>query len=254
MGIRQRNDLEFYDRSADDWWDQTAKIYALYHLNLPRFQYFDRYIANWQGLKVLDVGCGGGFTSEFLAARGAIVSGIDQAQKCIVKAKEHAVQHNLNIDYQHSVAENLPYEDNSFDVAICVDVLEHVRNLKQTISEIYRVLKPGGFFGFDTINRTFKSKLVMIWLLEDILQEIPQGIHDWQKFIRPSELRQLMAENGLKDFDIRGFNVFGTGIFAKIAAYVHYKKTGSFKININEDLSVMYIGKAEKKLVPNHHG
>ena len=248
MVIKQRNDLEFYDRIAEQWWNQTAKIYALYHLNLPRFQYFQRYITNWQGLKVLDVGCGGGFTCEFLAARGAIVSGIDQAQKCIVKAREHAAQHSLRIDYQQARAENLPYEDNSFDAAICVDVLEHVSDLQQTISEIYRILKPGGFFGFDTINRTFQSKLVMIWLLEDLFQEIPQGIHDWQKFIKPEELRQLMDENGFGDFDIKGFNVFGTGILAKIAAYMHYKKTGSFKISINEDLSVMYIGKAEKKL------
>ena len=178
MVIKQRNDLEFYDRVAEQWWNPTAKIYALYHLNLPRFQ----------------------------------------------------------------------YEDNSFDAAICVDVLEHVSDLQQTISEIYRILKPGGFFGFDTINRTFKSKLVMIWLLEDILPEIPQGIHDWQKFIKPEELRQLMDENGFGDFDLKGFNVFGAGILAKIAAYMHYKKTGSFKISINEDLSVMYIGKAEKKL------
>ena len=246
MVIRQRNDLEFYDRVADQWWNETAKIYALYHLNLPRFQYFDRYITNWQGIKVLDVGCGGGFTCEFLAARGAIVSGIDRAKKCIVKAREHAAQYSLTIDYEHGVAENLPYENSSFDAVICVDVLEHVGDLKQTISEISRILKPGGFFGFDTINRTFKSKLVMIWLLEDILQEIPQGIHDWEKFIKPEEVKQLMHENGFGNFDIQGFNVFGTGILAKIAAYMHYKKTGSFQVNINEDLSVMYIGKAQK--------
>lgn len=244
---KKRNDLEFYNRVAEDWWKQRSKIYALYHLNLPRFEYFDRYITNWLGLKVLDVGCGGGFTSEFLAARGAIVSGIDQENKCIIKAKEHAIENNLTIDYQVGVAENLPYEDKRFDAVICVDVLEHVQDVKQTISEIYRVLKPGGFFGFDTINRTFKSKLMMIWLLENIFQEIPQGIHDWQKFIKPEELRQLMSENGLSDFDIKGFNIFGTSILANIKSYFYYKKTGSFNIDINEDLSVMYIGKAEKK-------
>jgi len=71
--MRQANDLAFYDLSADQWWSETAKIYALHHLNAPRFEYFDRYISNWQGLSVLDVGCGGGFSCEFLAQRGAIV-------------------------------------------------------------------------------------------------------------------------------------------------------------------------------------
>ncbi|MDJ0715400.1 MAG: bifunctional 2-polyprenyl-6-hydroxyphenol methylase/3-demethylubiquinol 3-O-methyltransferase UbiG [Prochloraceae cyanobacterium] len=247
MVKRKRNDLEFYDRVADQWWDDRAKIYALHHLNLPRFQYFDRYITNWDGLKVLDVGCGGGFTCEFLAARGAIVSGIDQSQNCIAKAREHAQKNSLTIEYKNSESENLPYEDSSFDAVICVDVLEHVSDLKQSILEIDRVLKPGGFFGFDTINRTFKSKLIMIWLLEDILRQIPQGIHDWEKFIKPEELTQLLQENNLGKIDIKGFNIFGESLLDNISTYFYYQKTKGFQININNDLSVMYIGKAEKK-------
>ena len=172
----KKNDLDFYDLSAENWWKTEEKIYALYHLNQPRFDFFDRYITNWQGLKALDVGCGGGFSCEFMAKRGVVVSGIDQSAKCIKTAQEHAKFCNIEIDYQPGFAENIPYYDNTFDVVICVDVLEHVADLHKTILEIYRVLKPQGFFFFDTINRNFRSRLVMIWLLEYLLREIPQGI------------------------------------------------------------------------------
>ena len=248
MSMRQRNDLAFYDLIADQWWNQTAKIYALHHLNPPRFEYYDRHIPNWSVLTVLDVGCGGGFSCEFLAMRGAIATGIDQSPNCIAKAQEHAAMHQLAIAYQHGYAESLPYANDSFDVMLCVDVLEHVANLQQTLREIHRVLKPGGMFCFDTINRTFKSRLIMIWLLEDLLQEIPCGIHDWQKFIPPEELTCIMQEIGFQEIQIKGFNIFGETVRDNITAYLHYRKTGGFKIRINEDISVMYIGKAEKSL------
>jgi 2-polyprenyl-6-hydroxyphenyl methylase/3-demethylubiquinone-9 3-methyltransferase len=242
----QRNDLEFYDHSAARWWEPTSKIYALHHLNAPRFAYFDRHIASWDGLRVLDVGCGGGFSCEFLAHRGAIVSGVDQSAPCIRIAREHAQQNQLAIDYQHGVAEHLPYSEDSFDVVVCVDVLEHVANVQETLAEVSRVLKPGGFFCFDTINRTFKSKAIMIWLLEDILQEIPRGIHDWQKFIRPHELTDLMQPFGFAEIEIKGFNIFGSTMLDHIQAYRYYRRTGNFSIRINEDTAVMYIGKARK--------
>lgn len=248
MGVRQRNDLAFYDLIADQWWNQTAKIYALHHLNPPRFQYFDRHISDWNGLTVLDVGCGGGFSCELLAMRGAIATGIDQSSNCIAKAQKHAAMRQLAIAYQHGCAESLPYLDNSFDVVLCVDVLEHVANLQQTLWEIHRVLKPGGTFCFDTINRTLKSRLIMIWLLEDLLREIPCGIHDWQKFILPKELIHMMQRIGFQEIEIKGFNVFGETILDNITAYLHYRKTGGFQISINEDVSVMYIGKAKKSL------
>jgi 2-polyprenyl-6-hydroxyphenyl methylase/3-demethylubiquinone-9 3-methyltransferase len=241
-----RNDLEFYDQSAEKWWHPDAKIYALHHLNPLRFEYFDRHITNWQGLKVLDVGCGGGFSCEFVAARQAQVYGIDRAQNCIAIAKAHAASNGFEIDYQTGFAESLPYPDNYFDVVLCVDVLEHIADLNQTIAEIHRVLKPGGVFCFDTINRTFRSHLITIWLLEEILEEIPRGIHDWKKFIKPEELTDLMQHNGLSNFEIKGFNLFGNTIWDYFAAYRRYKKTGGFSVSLNENTSVMYIGKAEK--------
>lgn len=244
--MKQRNDLTFYDDSATEWWNENAKIYALNYLNQPRFEYFDRHVPNWQGLNVLDVGCGGGFTCEYLAKRGAVVSGIDQSAKCITAAKEHALQSNLAIAYYNATAEAIPIPDETFDVVVCVDVLEHVADLSQTLTEIGRVLKPGGVFCFDTINRTLKSKIIMIWLLENILGEIDRGIHDWQKFIKPSELSDSLQHLGFEHIEIKGFNVLGETLPDYLAIYQHYRKTGQFKIIVNNDTSVMYIGKAIK--------
>jgi 2-polyprenyl-6-hydroxyphenyl methylase / 3-demethylubiquinone-9 3-methyltransferase len=242
----KKNDLSFYDLSANNWWDSNEKIYALYHLNQPRFEFFDRYVSNWQGLKALDVGCGGGFSCEFMAARGVLVSGIDQSKKCIDTAQNHAARQNLKIDYQQAIAENIPYLNNTFDVVICVDVLEHVEDWSKTLSEVYRVLKPKGIFLFDTINRTFMSKIIMIWLLENLLREIPQGVHDWNKFIQPKELSKIMQKIGFSDIEIKGLDLFGKNLYSNILSYIRYKKTGGFQGKITNNTSLMYIGKAVK--------
>jgi 2-polyprenyl-6-hydroxyphenyl methylase/3-demethylubiquinone-9 3-methyltransferase len=242
----KKNDLEFYDRSAARWWQPDAKIYALHHLNPLRFQYFDRYLTNWQGLKVLDVGCGGGFSGEFLAARGAQVFGIDQSQSCITAAKAHAATSGFAIDYQYGYAEDLPYPHNYFDVVLCVDVLEHVTDWQQTIAEIHRVLQPGGMFCFDTINRTFQSQLMMIWLLEEVIKEIDRGIHDWEKFIKPEELTSWMQQQGFTNIEIKGFSLFGDLPWDAIATFWRYKTTGNLSASITDNTSIMYIGKAEK--------
>ncbi|OWY67030.1 bifunctional 3-demethylubiquinone 3-O-methyltransferase/2-octaprenyl-6-hydroxy phenol methylase [cyanobacterium TDX16] len=242
----KKNDLEFYDRSAAQWWQPDAKIYALHRLNPLRFQYFDRHLTNWQGLRVLDVGCGGGFSCEFLAARGAKVFGIDRSQSCIATAKAHAATSGFKIDYQYGYAEDLPYADRYFDVVVCVDVLEHVTNWQQTVTEIHRVLRPGGTFCFDTINRTVQSQLMMIWFLEGVVKAIDRGIHDWEKFIKPEELTSLMQQQSFTNIDIKGFSLFGSSPWDAIATFWHYKKTGSLRASITDNTSVMYIGKAEK--------
>lgn len=242
----KKNDLQFYDLSADIWWQSDAKIYALYYLNQPRFDFFDRYVPSWQGLRVLDVGCGGGFSCEFMARRGAIVCGVDQSAKCIKQAQEHAAISGLPIEYQQAFAENLPYQANYFDIVVCVDVLEHVADLRKTIYEVSRVLQPNGLFLFDTINRTVKSQFVMIWLLENILREIKRGIHDWKKFIKPEELTDLLHNHGFASIEINGFDLFGEDLFDNILAYIHYKKTGGFKAKITHNTSLIYIGKAIK--------
>lgn len=250
----KKNDLEFYDVNAAQWWNENEKIYALYHLNTPRFEFFDRYVEEWRGLKALDVGCGGGFSCEYMAKRGVKVSGIDLSQKCIQAAQDHAKLNNLEIDYRRGVAEQLPYEDNSFDVVICVDVLEHVADVKQVIAEIHRILKPQGLFFFDTINRNLKSKFVMIWMLENLLREIQPGVHDWEKFITPEEATSLLTGSKFEQVEIKGFDFFGSSpnidirefMREKLNLYQEYKKTRVVPVKINENTSVMYIGKAVK--------
>lgn len=242
----QRNNLDIYDAWAAEWWQEEAKVYALNYLNPPRFAYFDRYISNWKGLKVLDVGCGGGFTCEFLAQRGAIVTGVDQSAACIAAARSHAATSHLPISYQIAPAEALPIAAHTLDAVVCVDVLEHVADLTQTLKEIHRVLKPGGVFCFDTINRTFKAKLVMIWLLETVLNEIPRGLHDWHNFIPPDELVAALRSLNFYAIEIQGFDLFGSTILDYCINYFHYRKTKRFKIALNQNTSVLYIGKAVK--------
>jgi 2-polyprenyl-6-hydroxyphenyl methylase/3-demethylubiquinone-9 3-methyltransferase len=242
----KKNDLKFYDLSAENWWSPQAKIFALYHLNQPRFEFFDRYVKNWQDLKVLDVGCGGGFTCEFMAQKGAVVSGIDQSQKCIIKAQEHAKNSRFKINYLQGLAEDIPFSNSTFDIVTCVDVLEHVSDLNQTVLEIYRVLKPNGLFLFDTINRNFKSRVIMIWLLENLLKEIPQGVHDWHKFIQPKELQEVMENRGFADTSIKGFDLFGNNLSENIQSYFRYRRTGGFQAKITNNTDLMYIGKAVK--------
>ncbi len=228
-----KNDLDQYNEHGSEWWNTDGPFYVLKSMNEPRFEYFDQFIASWNGIKVLDVGCGGGFTCEFMAKKGAAVSGIDLSEVSIDTAKKHAEESNLTIDYKNGTAENLPFEDDSFDVVNCVDVLEHVEDVSVIIAEIKRVLKPGGTFLFDTINKTFKSKLIMILLLENIKKEIPKGTHDWNMFIPPVKMTSYLEEGGFKDIEFKGFDVRGID-----------SKTKSIIAVINDNLSVMYLGKA----------
>ncbi len=138
------NELEVYEREADDWWSSESKMSILNSFNPPRFDYFDNFIGDWKGLKVIDVGCGGGFTSEYLAEKGANVYGIDMSPKLIEVAREHAQSRSLDIKYKQGTAEYLPFETETFDAVICVDVLEHVSDLSKVIFEISRVLKKLG--------------------------------------------------------------------------------------------------------------
>ncbi len=250
----KRNDLAYYDLNADKWWKEDETLHLSSHLNKSRFEFFESYVPNWKGIKVLDIGCGGGLACEFLAKRGAHVSGIDLSFNSIKAAQEHAKKSNLQIDYQCGVAENLPYEENTFDVVVCFDVLEHVEDWKKAIGEIYRVLNKNGIFLFDTINKTFKSKFIMIWLLEDILKQIPRGLHDWNKFIQPQELIDVMERTGFADVAIKGFDLTGGTNFKTLRDIVlrglsKQREGGEvelFEIQINEDTSVCYIGKAVK--------
>lgn len=206
-----RNDLELYNRVAADWWsDEVRWIRTLKNMVPGRLSYFDT-LVDWRGKDVLDLGCAGGFMSEALAARGARVTGMDPAGDAIAAAKAHSAGQTpaLDIRYDVGVGEALPYQDASFDRVVCVDVLEHVEDLAQVCSEVSRVLRPGGAFLFDTINRNILARLAVITAAEDVLGLLPKGTHDPAMFIKPNELHRAVADAGLTMHAITGLGPRG---------------------------------------------
>lgn len=246
-----KNDLEYYNSHADIWWEEGQVLHLSNQFNKTRFRFTAEYVPDWRDLEVLDIGCGGGLACEYLAQSGAKVTGIDLSERSIRMAKAHAEQNHFQINYHQGQAEELPYSDNAFDRAICFDVLEHVSDVGQVISEARRILKPGGILFFDTINRTLRSKVVMIWLLENILKQLPQGLHDWTKFITPDEMTEILTRSGFNGIEMRGFDVtnganLNTFRNVLIRGLKDYQKEGLFPIQLNDNFSVCYIGKATK--------
>lgn len=209
MAQSRRNDLTIYDSFAANWWsDDVRWVRTLKNLVPGRLSWFDKHVS-WQGAKVLDLGCAGGFMAEAMDARGATVTGIDPAADAIQAARAHAQETGRDIRYDVGEGEALPYPDASFDIVVCVDVLEHVRDLDQVIREILRVLKPGGMFLYDTINRNPVARLATITVAEDILRLLPKGTHDPAMFIKPSELKESMERAGLVPGSMTGLGPRG---------------------------------------------
>lgn len=221
MSNTARNNLDIYDDVAANWWsDDIRWVRTLKNLVPGRLKWFDRHI-DWKGKSVLDLGCAGGFMAEALAEKGARVTGIDPAAQAIEAAKAHATKSGLQIKYDVGVGEALPYEDASFDAVVCVDVLEHVSDLPQVISEITRVLRPEGTFLYDTINRNPLARFITIVIAEDILRLLPKGTHDPEMFIRPAELVDVMKQSGLvagptTGLGPRGINRQGDFVFGPL--------------------------------------
>ena len=204
-----RNDLTIYDRVADRWWsDEVRWLRTLRNLVPGRLKWFDRQI-DWGGKAVLDLGCAGGFMAEAMAERGATVTGIDPAAEAIEAARRHARERGLPIRYDVGVGEALPYADAAFDAVVCVDVLEHVADLDRVLSETARVLRPGGLFLYDTLNRNALSRLATVTMAEDVLRLLPRGTHDPALFIRPGELSRAMTGAGLVPGPVTGLGPRG---------------------------------------------
>ncbi len=216
-----RNDLTIYDKVAGSWWSDDIRWVRTLKAMVPgRLSWFDRKI-DWQGKRVLDLGCAGGFMAEALASRGAIVTGIDPAAKAIDAARAHAATSGHEIAYEVGVGEALPYANSSFDAVICVDVLEHVQNLEEVLAEVARVLTPKGLFLFDTINRNLLARFATITVAEDILRLLPKGTHDPEMFIKPGELHAALMAAGLTPgrftgLGPRGINLRGDLTFGQL--------------------------------------
>lgn len=205
-------DNTLYNRPGDIWWDENEPLSMLRTMVNPgRFGYFravltERLGIDPRGKAALDVGCGGGLLAEEFARLGCVVTGIDPSEPSLATARVHAARSGLAIDYRVGVGEALPCEDASFDIVYCCDVLEHVDDLNQVIAEIARVLKPAGVFLYDTINRTLLSNLVVIKIGQEwrATRFVLANLHDWNMFIRPGELQQVMARHGLQQREVVG--------------------------------------------------
>jgi 2-polyprenyl-6-hydroxyphenyl methylase/3-demethylubiquinone-9 3-methyltransferase len=260
-GTRMPMDYELYDRLAGTWWDDSQWLNLLRSaVNPARFGYMRRILLDElkidpAGKRTLDVGCGGGLLAEEFARLGFAVTGIDPSEPSLETARAHAKESGLAIEYVFGFGEDLPFDDGSFEILYCCDVLEHVKNLDQTIGEIARVLEPGGVFLYDTINRTLRSKLVMIKVFQDwdSTRLVDPGLHDWTMFIKPSELRSCLATHGLEERDLVGIapDASPVALFRALRkrrrGEIGYAEFGhTMKMAESRDTSTSYAGYAVK--------
>ena len=197
-------ELEKFSALAHRWWDPNSEFKPLHDINPLRLDLIDRE-AGLGGKRVLDVGCGGGILAEAMAARGADVVGIDLAEKGLKVAQLHLLESGCRVDYRHMDAEALAAaEPGSFDVVTCMEMLEHVPDPASTVAACARLTRPGGHLFFSTINRNPKSYLFAIIGAEYVLKLLPRGTHQYEKFIRPSELSGYCRDAGLEPGTITG--------------------------------------------------
>jgi 2-polyprenyl-6-hydroxyphenyl methylase/3-demethylubiquinone-9 3-methyltransferase len=214
-------DNTLFDSLSNSWWSENGYFNLLkWFINPWRSPYFKAVIAengiDPRNKRVLDVGCGGGLLAEEIASMGFSVTGIDQSEKSIEAARAHSRQSGLAIDYLSGSAETLPFENGSFSVVTCCDVLEHIRRWELVLCEIARVLQPGGIVFYDTINRTALSKLIFIKITQEwrLTRIAPRDLHAWEMFIKPHELLQSLKKQGFDNKDLVGGRLYGNPIEA----------------------------------------
>lgn len=262
QNVYDRIDNELYNEKGDIWWKENTVLYLLKtSVNPCRFPYYLNVYKKVlrldpKGKTALDVGCGGGILAEEFAAAGFEVTGIDPSENSLHTAKEHAMLSGLNIDYRIGTGEKLEFADNSFDVVYCCDVLEHVRDLPKCISEIARVLKPNGVFFYDTFNRNFLSKLIVIKLWQEWKSTafMPPNLHVYEMLIKPEELKELMQSNGFGQINMKGMspNINPLKMISllrkRVKGELTYGELGSkFQLKESNDLKVGYMGYAIKQ-------
>jgi 2-polyprenyl-6-hydroxyphenyl methylase / 3-demethylubiquinone-9 3-methyltransferase len=205
-----------FEAMAAEWWDLNGKFKPLHMLNPCRLDYitsqiageFDRDLksdAPFKGLRILDIGCGGGLLAEPMARLGADVVGADAAAGNIPVAQVHAAQSGLDIDYRHTTAEAMAEAGEQFDAVLNMEVVEHVASPIDYLTACHELLKPGGLHICSTINRNPKSYMMAIVGAEHIMRWLPKGTHEWSKFITPDELFDLLTRAGMTPVDRKGF-------------------------------------------------
>ena len=236
------SEIAKFEAMAADWWDLDGKFKPLHMMNPVRLDYITRQIAAefgrdlsrpapFEGLRILDIGCGGGLLCEPMARLGATIVGADAAARNIPVAKIHAEKSGLDIDYRHTTAEAMAEAGEQFDVVLNMEVVEHVADPLGYLTACRQLLKSGGLHLCSTINRNPKSFAMAIVGAEWVMRWLPKGTHEWSKFITPDELFGLLTKAGLEPVDRKGY-VFN---FAKFTWSISDK-----------DLSVNYVTAAIK--------
>jgi len=243
-------DNQFYDSEKVSWWDQNGIMSGLHAMNATRVDYFTEILTKYHDSDknplYIDVGCGGGLVTEEMSKKGFKVIGFDMSEPSITQASKHAKEEGLDIIYKLGDAYNLrsEIEDASVDGIIMSDILEHLHDLPKVATEISRMLKPGGVFVFDTINRTVLSYLLAIVLVQEApIGIVPAHTHNWSLFVKPEELEDVLHKVGLQVKEIRGLEVkknFNL-IKAALSRQIH-----RVDYHIGNDPSVQYIGYAVK--------
>ncbi len=250
-----------YDELANTWWDEKAFLHLLKAMVNPwRVPYFKNALTKYYGqdlsrVHLLDIGCGGGVLTEEFARMGCQVSGIDISPRSIAVAQAHADQSGLSIDYRIGEAASLPFEAGSIEVVSCCDMLEHVPDWKQVVAEAGRVLKPGGLFFFDTINRTPKSKATFIQGLQEFsfTRLMPDNTHIWEMFITPDEIGTALRLQGMTVEDMQGGKIAKNPLATlwdvrqQKQGRITFAELGRrLELKLDKDLSLNYLGYACK--------
>jgi 2-polyprenyl-6-hydroxyphenyl methylase/3-demethylubiquinone-9 3-methyltransferase len=214
------DDIARFERLGDEWWAADGPMRMLHRLNPVRIAYIrDRLIAHFPiageprrqrkgrplaGIRLLDIGCGGGILCEPLARLGAVVTGIDPAPGNVEAARRHAERQRLDIAYRAVTAESLAAEGARFDVVLAMEVVEHVTDVAAFVATACGMVEPGGLLFAATLNRTLKSFALAIVGAEYVLGWLPKGTHRWEQFVKPSELSAAIARAGLRTFERTG--------------------------------------------------
>jgi 2-polyprenyl-6-hydroxyphenyl methylase/3-demethylubiquinone-9 3-methyltransferase len=201
-------ELAKFSALAHRWWDLTGEFRALHDINPLRLDWIEQTVGSLKGKHIVDIGCGGGLVSEGMARRGDAstrVTGVDMAEKPLAVAKLHALESNVNVDYQLSTAEDLAAQrPASCDVVTCLEMLEHVPNPASVVAACSALAKPGAALFFSTINRNPLAYATAVVGAEYVLGLLPKGTHDYAKFITPAELAKMARDAGLRVERIRG--------------------------------------------------
>jgi len=200
-------EIKKFSDLASRWWDKNSEFKPLHDINPLRLNYIEKKSGGLNGKKIIDIGCGGGILSDSMAAKGAQVTGIDMGEAPLSVAKLHQLESGQSVDYVHSTAEEMADKHaGEFDIVTCMEMIEHVPDPASVISACAKLVKPGGHVFFSTINRTPKAFVFAIVGAEYVLRMLPKGTHQYEKFVKPSELASWARNANLDVKDLIGMH------------------------------------------------